>query len=143
MGKTYETIVHRWFDEVWNQGKGELIEELMAPDVVAHGLSDKDGKDIVGVDRFRKFYQSFRGAIPDIRILVEDTVTEGHKVVGRCRVTGTHTGEGLGFAPTNKPIDFSGVAWVWIKDGKITDSWNNFDFLGLFQQLGAVKMPGA
>lgn len=143
MGKTYETIHHRWFDEVWNQGKAEVIDELMAPDVIVHGLTDENGKEIVGADHFRKFYHGFRGAFPDIRILVEDTVTQGDKVVGRCRVTGTHTGAGLGIPPTNKSMDFTGVAWVRVKDGKISESWNNFDFLGLFQQLGAVKAPGA
>jgi steroid delta-isomerase-like uncharacterized protein len=141
MGKTYETIQHRWFEEVWNQGKAETIDELLAPDVVVHGIKDGDGKDVVGIEHFRDFYRSFRGAIPDIHIVVEDTVAQGDKLVGRCLVTGTHAGPGLGFAPTNKPIEFSGLCWVRVRDGQIAESWNNFDFLGLLQQLGAVKVP--
>ena len=54
----------------------------------------------------------------------------------RCTVTATHTGPGLTAAPTNKPASFTGMCIARIKDGKIVEGWNNFDFLSMYQQLG-------
>jgi steroid delta-isomerase-like uncharacterized protein len=96
-----------------------------------------------GVEAFKSFYANFRSAFPDIQIIVEDTVTEGDKVVARCRVKATHTGDGLGFPPTSRPVDFTGMCIVRVENGKIAESWNNFDFLTLFQQLGAIQFPNA
>ena len=53
----------------------------------------------------------------------------------RCLVTGTHTGESLGRPSTGKPVIFHGMTMVRLKDGKIVESWNNFDFMTMYKQL--------
>ena len=63
-------------------------------------------------------------------------IAEGDKVVARCSVSGMHTGEQLGFAATNAPVQFEGIAIVRIKDGKIVEAWNQFDFMAMNRQLG-------
>lgn len=61
-----------------------------------------------------------------------------------CRVTGTHTGEGLGIAPTGKRVDFEGMTIARVIDGQIREGWNCYDFLTMYQQLGVVPAaPGA
>ena len=65
-------------------------------------------------------------------------MAEGDKVVARCGVRGTHTGGHLGFEATNAPVEFEGVAIVRIKDGKIVEAWNHFDFLEMNKQLGVL-----
>ena len=52
----------------------------------------------------------------------------------------THTGEGIGITPTDKPVEFTGMTMVRVKDGKIVEAWNNFDFMAMFQQLGALQV---
>ena len=69
-------------------------------------------------------------------IRVGDVLVDGNKVSVRCSVTATHTGDGLDCQPTNKPAHFTGMCMVRIKDGKIVEDWNNFDFLSMYQQLG-------
>ena len=69
---------------------------------------------------------------------MDDVVAEGDRVVARCSVRGKHTGESLGFAATNAPIQFEGIAIVRIKDGKIVEAWNQFDFLEMNKQLGVL-----
>ena|ERR1700742_929912 len=138
-----DTVQHRWFEEVWNKGRADAIDELGAPDVLGHGLVDADGNEVRGVEAFKSFYEKFRSAFPDIQITVEDTVSEGDKVLARCHVKATHTGEGLGFPPTNKPVDFTGMCLIRIENGKIAESWNSFDFLTMFQQLGVINFPNA
>ena len=89
---------------------------------------------------FKSFYDSFRGAFPDIQVIVEDTVTEGNKIVTRCKVKATHTGEGMGLAPTDSSVEFNGMCMVRVEGGKIVESWNSFDFMTMYQQMGAISL---
>jgi predicted ester cyclase len=105
---------------------------------IAHGLEDASGKELCGPEGFKPFFESFRNAFPNIEVIVEDTVTEGDKIAARCTVRGTHSGEGLGIAATNQPVEFTGMCMVRVKDGKVIEAWNNFDFMAMFKQLGAM-----
>ena len=131
-------VIHRWFEEVWNKGREEAIDELFAEDGVAHGLSDESGSELRGPAGFKPFFHKFRSAFPDIQVLIEDAIAEGDKVAVRCSVRARHTGEGLGLAATNQPVAITGMSIARVKDGKIVEAWNNFDFMGLFQQIGAI-----
>ena len=136
MAEPYETLAHRWFEEVWNKGRAELIDELFASEGIAHGLTDQQGNELRGPEGYKPFYESFRDAFPDVRVVIEDTVSEGDKVAARCRVEGTHRGDGLGIAATGKRVEFTGMTIIRVKAGKIVEAWNNFDFMTMFQQLG-------
>ena len=145
MGKDYETsdntsLVRRWFQEVWNSGRAEAIDEMFAEEGVAHGLADESGAPLRGPANFKTFHGRFREAFPDIEVVVEDTVSEGDKVAARCTVRGRHRGDSLGFKATDSPVEFTGMAFVRIADGKIVEAWNNFDFMSMFQQLGALRL---
>lgn len=133
-----KTIVHEWFEQVWNQGNADTIDRLFAEDGVAHGLAGADGTALRGPAGFRPFFQSFRDAFPDIRVDVEDAIVEGDKIAARCVVRGTHLGHGIGLAPTNRPIEITGIVFVRVQDGKIAESWNNFDFALLNAQLATT-----
>ena len=135
MADQNETLVHRWFEEVWNKGRAEVIDEMFACEGVAHGLVDQEGKELCGPAGFKPFFESFRNAFPDLQVVVEDTVSEGDKIAARCTVRGTHRGEGVGIAPTDRPVEFTGMTIVRVKDGQIVEAWNNFDFMAMFQQL--------
>ena len=133
-----DALIRRWFEEVWNQGRAEVIDELFAADGIAHGLSDDSGNPLRGPAGFKEFHAKFRAAFPDIVVTVEDTITEGDKIAARCIVRGKHTGDSLGFAATQAPMEMTGISIVRIKDGKIVEGWNNFDFMTMYKQLGAI-----
>jgi steroid delta-isomerase-like uncharacterized protein len=133
-----KALIHRWFEEVWNQGRAETIEELLAADCVIHGLADATGKDVRGPAEFKAFHAEFREAFPDITVTIEDTIAEGDLLVARCSVRGKHGGNSLGIPATQAPIDITGVTIVRVKDGKFVEGWNNFDFMKLYQQIGAI-----
>ena len=133
-----EALVRRWFDEVWNKGRSEAIDEMFALDGIAHGLSDDPSQPLRGPEGFKVFHAMFRQAFPDIIVTVEDTVSEGDKIACRCVVRGKHTGDSLGFAATHSPMEITGMAMVRVKDGKIAEAWNNFDFMKMYKQLGAI-----
>jgi steroid delta-isomerase-like uncharacterized protein len=143
MTDSSETLLHRWFEEVWNKGRADAIDEMFDCDGIAHGLRDDKGNEPCGPAGFKPFFESFRAAFPDMKIVVEDTVVEGDKIAARCTVRGTHAGDGLGLAATNMPVEFTGICIVRVRDGKIIEAWNNFDFMSMFQQVGALALPGA
>lgn len=134
-----KAFIRRWFEEVWNKGREEAIDEMFAEDGVAYGLADETGAPLRGASGFKPFFRNFRSAFPDIRVIVEDTIAEGDKVAARCTLHATHAGDTLGFAATQKPMNITGIAIVRIRDGKIVEAWNNFDFMSMFQQLGALQ----
>ena len=145
MKEGYETsdnaaVVRRWFEEVWNKGREEVIDELFGEGGVAHGLADETGSPLRGASGFKPFFRKFREAFPEIEVVVEDTVSEGDKVAARCTVRGRHRGDTLGFKATDSPVEFDGICIVRIAGGKIVEAWNNFDFMSMFQQLGALRL---
>ncbi|HEY9285408.1 MAG TPA: ester cyclase [Pyrinomonadaceae bacterium] len=139
MSEENKALVRRWFEEVWNRGRAEAIDELFAEDGVAHGLAG-DASPLRGAAGFKPFFHSFREAFPDIEVVVEDVIAEGDKLAARCSVRATHGGDTLGFRATGRPIEITGTTFARVRDGKIVEAWNNFDFMALFQQLGAVEM---
>lgn len=130
-------FIHRWFQEVWNNRNEAAIEELFAADGIGYGLGPDN---IVGPEAFKIFHRAFVSAYPDLKVTVEDTVVEGDKIATRCSVTGSHTGEGIGLTPTNQPVEFTGMVIVRVVDGKIVEAWNEFDFMKMYTQVGALKL---
>ena len=136
MSEENKQLVRRWFEEVWNKGRAELIEEMFDENGIAHGLSDDPAKPIKGPKGYTPFYKVFREAFPNVRIVIEDMVAEGDKVTARCSVRGKHEGDFRGIAATQSPINFTGMTIVRIADGKIVEAWNNFDFPTMNRQIG-------
>src|SRR5215472_1140366 len=95
------TILHRWFDEVWNQGREETVDELLAADGVGYGLGEGDAV-ARGPAGFKPFLRNMRAALPDVHVSIEDLIAEDDKAVARVVLTGTHLGDGLGFPSTGR-----------------------------------------
>jgi len=136
MSDANKQLVLRWFEEVWNKGRADAIEEMFDENGIAHGLSDDPANPMRGPKDYRPFYSTLREAFPNIKVVVEDMVAEGDKVAARCSVSGKHEGDSLGIAATQLPVDFNGITIVRIADGKIVEAWNNFDFMKMNRQLG-------
>ena len=133
-----KALVQRWFDEVWNEGRVDAIDELLAQDSVVHGLGEGQMR---GAAAFKPFHAAYRDAFPDVRIEIEDMVEEGDKVAFRWTGTASHRGQGLGFAATNRSVRFQGMGIIRVRNGKLVEGWNTFDQLGMLQQLGVVQLP--
>jgi steroid delta-isomerase-like uncharacterized protein len=135
MAANPDVVLRTWFEEVWNQGKEDTIDRLLAADGVSHGLPC--GSAMKGPVDFKPFYHNFRAAFPDIRVDVVRTIAQDDMASGHCRVSGTHSGHIMGKA-IGKPIEFSGMCMIRVRNGQIVEAWNNFDFLTLYQQLGLM-----
>ena len=132
-------LARRAFEEIWNQGNVNAIDDLYAADQVSYGL----GIDVpAGTEGIKQFVSIYRTAYPDTHFTIEDQIAEGDKVVTRWSAIGTHRGELMGIAPTGKRVTVTGITINRIAGGKIVETWNNFDALGQLQQLGVIPVPG-
>ena len=107
MAQENSALIRRWFDEVWNHGRMEAVDEMASPDVIGHGQV-QHATDI-GLKEFKPFVIAFRSAFPDLRVTIDHTIEQGDKVVARWTATMTHKGEFLGFAPTAKKATVTGT----------------------------------
>jgi steroid delta-isomerase-like uncharacterized protein len=128
-------ILRRWFDEVWNQGREQTIDELFATDGIAHGLTDA-AETHRGPAAFKPFWAQLRGAFPDIQFTIDDVVSERNMVAARWTARMTHSGDHLGVPATQKPLTVTGMSFVRVEDGKIHDAWNNWDQALIARETG-------
>ena len=137
MALSPEVLIYRWFNEVWNEGREETIDELCASGAVGHGLGEA-GTDTHGPDAFKVFFRNLRTAIPDLHVRIEDAIVQSEKAAVRLRLDGTHLGPGLGIPPSGRSVSIAGIVIVRVIKGQIAEAWNNWDQLGLLKQIGAI-----
>ncbi len=81
MAEEKQTFLHRWFEEVWNNRSEAAIDEMLADDVVGHGLVDPEGNTVRGKDSFKSLHRAFLSAYSDLNIKVE-AATKWRRAVG-------------------------------------------------------------
>jgi len=139
MSTENKALVRRWFKEVWNEGNTKTIDELLTDRSVIHGL----GEDLRGPAAFKSFHAAYRDAFPDVKIQIDRMVAEDDLVAVHWSASATHSGSGLGFAASGRPVNFSGMGIARFEGNKLIEGWNNFDQLGLLQQIGVVALPAS
>lgn len=139
MSEENKALVRRSFEEVWNDKNLNVIDEIMAPDVVNH--SEPPGLP-EGAEGSKAFIGMYLSAFPDTRMTIEDMIATGDMVVTRWVATGTHEGELMGIPPTGKHVTVTGISINRISGGRIVEGWGQFDALGMMQQLGVAPTPG-
>ncbi len=136
MSENNKAIVRRSFEELFNQGKLDAVQDIVARDYVGHDPAMP--QDIRGADGFQQFVRMYRTAFPDLQMTIEDQFAEGDCVVTRWKGSGTHRGELFGIPPTGNRGTITGIAIDRLANGKIAEAWLNYDALGLMRQLGVL-----
>ena len=94
-----------------------------------------------GRDQIRGLWDVFLNAFPDLHSTVDDVISEGDKLVLRWTIQGTHTGEFLGVPASNNSMSLSVTEVFRIADGQLVEAWDQYDRLGLMEQIGGVPAP--
>jgi steroid delta-isomerase-like uncharacterized protein len=136
MSSKNSSLIRHWFEQVWNQGKFEVIDQMSHSHARGHGQVEH-GRQI-DMSEFKQLWNMLRAAFPDLRFTIHDTIEEGDKVAARWTATMTHKGTFLGVAPTGRTATITGISLQRFEDGKIVEGWDNWDQLGLLVQIGAV-----
>jgi predicted ester cyclase len=113
----------RYMDEVFNQRKFDVLDEIFAPSIVG---------------RIRQMNVGFLSAFPDWITRIDDLFAEGDRIVNRWSGQGTHTAPLMGIPPTGRHVTLEGITIFRVENGKVAEEWSQADQLGLMRQLGVV-----
>jgi steroid delta-isomerase-like uncharacterized protein len=115
-----------------------MVEDCYATNYVHHDPNNPGVRDWPGLnDAFLGYFAAF----PDRRVVIDDLIAEGDKVVKRWTSQGTHQGEFAGIQATSKQVSLTGTTTYRLAGGKIVEAWWNYDLFGMLQQLGAIPAP--
>jgi|tagenome__1003787_1003787.scaffolds.fasta_scaffold20816595_1 ketosteroid isomerase-like protein len=132
-----ESILRRMFDEIINQGRLEVADELFAEDYVDHGPMG----DLPGRETFKQLVAQWREAVPDVHCEISSVVAEGDLCAWVVRTTGTHTGGGLGFPATGKRFETLSANIGRFRDGRAAEHWSEQGLFSMLVQVGVIPMP--
>ena len=134
-----QAVIRRLFDEVYNDQNLDVLDELVAEDVVNHAAADEHKH---GIEGFRHVIEWTYALAPDARSELIDMIAQGDKVACRVRDSGTQEGEIFGIPPTGKSFTAEHVHWHRVVGGKLVERWAVRDDLGTLIQLGIIDSPG-
>ena len=135
-----EALVSRIADDIWNRGDLDVCDEVMAAGAKYHGPHMPNGEG--DRESWKQAIGMYRAAFPDSHVTFEAFHPFEEGIVGRWSATATHNGSLPGLEPTGKKISIGGIIIYRIADGKIVESWEQLDMLGMWQQLGVVTLTG-
>jgi predicted ester cyclase len=136
MSEENKALLRRVYDEVMSGGNLDLLDEVIAPNMVDHESGNN------GPEGVKEMMSMFRTAFPDLKVTVDDLLADGDKVIARATFSGTHKGEFMGIAGTGKRVDMPMIDIVRIENGKFAEHWGISDNMAMMQQLGAVPEMG-
>ena len=136
-----KATARRWFLDVITQGKLAVADEIFAAHHVVHDPHAPPGGWPDGPESLKKIAAPFHGAFPDLSVTIEDQIAEGDKVVTLWTAVGTNLGPLQGRPATGKKVRVTGANVARFSEGKIAESWFNFDMLTLLRHLGVIPTP--
>ena len=128
--------VRQMFD-AWNAHDPDRWLKLLDEKYVSE--SDTLPATVSGREAARQFMMVYLKAFPDLHFEIPQILAEGDFVVSRWTATGTHRGELMGIAPTNRRTRTNGCSVIQIKNGKAAHDWIYWDTGHLLRQLGVLK----
>jgi predicted ester cyclase len=120
-----KAVVRRYIEEVINNQRHDLIDELFAPELAAEVRGHISGPD----------------PFPDGREEIVDLVAEGNTVIARWNMRGTHQADYLGIPATGKPVELIGFAVYYLENGRIVDDLILMSNYGFLRQVEATIIP--
>lgn len=121
-----KAVIRRYIDEVINQKRLDVIDELFAPEMR---------------DQVRGFLTSGGDPFPDAHEEIKDIVAEGNTVMVRWNFTGTHRGMYLDIPATGRSIEMIGFAVYYLENGQIVDDLMLMSNYGALKQMGVTFTP--
>ncbi len=122
MTQADKDVVRRWIDEVINEGRLDVADEICTTDLA---------------DEAKRWVAPFRASFPDVHMQVVTLIAEDDQVVGRFTCSATHTGPWLGHPPTGRRFeDVDEVYFFRLENGRIAEAWGLEDNASRLRQLG-------
>lgn len=139
----YKRLVTRWTTDLWNNRRGEIIDEMMAPDCV---IEVEGSDETLNREGFRAYWRAFLVAVPDLKVETLSITTEDANSVQAWRARGTHLGPGLGIPPSGRPMEFTGLTAYRFRGSTIIhgmDRWNRGEMIASLMQVPVDELMAA
>ena len=131
-----QSLVNRFWEDVWNQGNLAAADDMVTADFVL--FTPQGQKD--GPEGLKQWVNAIRSAAPDMHFTIDETIAEGNKVVSSWSGSGVNSGSFLGRAPTNKKLTMTGISIFRIADGRIAEERLAENTWEIMQQLGFATL---
>jgi len=125
-----KALVLAHYDAVTNGHDPAAIHAQIAPDFFDHAVGAAMSADEV-IAHSRDLHAIFSG----LHAQAEDIIAEGDLVAARMVWRGVHIGPWQGVAATGRRVEFRGMTFWRVRDGRIAERWANIDYAGLRAQL--------
>jgi predicted ester cyclase len=141
MPQDMQAAIQRIYDEAFNKGNVDELNEIIAEDYIRR---QPPYADVKGIEGYKQFISDVRKGYSGFSITLEEIIVAGDTSVVRVVLSGKHTGQTptVQAPPTGKQVAMNGCTVSHWKDGKIVEEWAYNDYLGLTQQFGVVPPPG-
>ncbi len=141
-----KSLVLRLYDEVWNKGNLNAIDEYVSPDFIEQESEYDPAKflganSVPGREGLKQSAMALRAAFPDVRVTFGQQIAEGDRVVTPWKAEGNQTGPLGRVPPTGRRATVTGVWIDRVADGKIVESSEEWNVFGLLAQLGLIPVP--
>ena len=130
-----QMLIEQLFNEVMNDRKFSLLDQIIDPAFVNHGIPDAKQ----GPSGFKQVIEQFLDGFPDMKIQIEQIVSEKDLVATRGYWTGTNSGSFMGMPSSGKKVRIDYIDFWKIKNGKCVENWVQMDMMSLMQQVGAMQ----
>jgi predicted ester cyclase len=130
-------LLQRIFQEVINEGRLDVIDELFDDGFVDHGpMGDQPGRAA-----FKAAVAAWRSAVPDVRCEIDHVIEQGDVAAWLVHTTGTHTGDGLGFPATGRTFETVSANFGRFENGRAVEHWSEQGMLPMLVQIGIMQAP--
>jgi steroid delta-isomerase-like uncharacterized protein len=130
-----EAVVRACF-QAGTDGNLGALDAIISPNFLLHDPSSPE--EVRGVEGLKALVESYRNAVPDLRVTIEHQFSEGDYVATRWTARGTHEGELMGVPATGRDVTLTGITVSRCQDGKIVEEWEVSDVFGLLHQIRAL-----
>jgi steroid delta-isomerase-like uncharacterized protein len=128
--------VEIWY-ESFNAKNAEMLKSVLEEKWIESPT--EDGVKPADREAVLKMLVKLTSTFPDFKIVIEDIIAEGDKVVVRSTITGTQVSEFHGFPSKNKKIKIQAIDIHEFKNRKIIHTWHSEDWMTGLKQLGVFE----
>jgi len=140
MSEQNAAATRRFYEECFNEGRLDAVDELVADEYVDHDPQNPHA-GTRGPEGVKALITMYRDGFSDLHIEIDQILTDGDHVIARWTGAGTNDGEMNGMPPSGKRSTVTGITIDRYQNGKAVESWTNWDTLGMLQQLGVIPEP--
>lgn len=127
----------RAYVELWNTEACERLSDVLAESAAVHDPGAPGGV-LEGRDEFEAHLRELQAGFPDLAIELHEMLSEDGVIMTHWTATGTHRGEFDGIPPTGRTVDFEGMSYTTVRDGRIVKDRVYHDFHEFLAQFGLV-----